>query len=264
MPSPFPGMNPYLEHPELWLEVHHRLITAIADAIAPAIRPKYRAAIEKRTYLSSGEDTILVGIPDVSIYSQRLSTKENATTITLPVQFGAIAVTIPMPQEVRQGYIEIREVETGDVIAAIEVLSPTNKRAGKGRKVYESKRRQVLSSPTHLIEIDLLRGGKSMQILNPIPQTDYRILISRENCRPQAQLYAFSIRQEIPKFLLPLQPGDSEPVVDLQNLLMGVYDRAGFDLAINYNLEPLPPLKKEDRVWADALLRSQSWRQLES
>jgi len=123
MPSPFPGMNPYLEHPELWSEVHHRLITAIADAIAPAIRPKYRAAIEKRTYLSSGEDTILVGIPDVSIYSQRLSTKENATTITLPVQSEAIAVTIPMPQEVRQGYIEIREVETGDVIAAIEVLS---------------------------------------------------------------------------------------------------------------------------------------------
>jgi hypothetical protein len=50
MPSPFPGLDPYLENPELWPEVHHRLITAIADAIGPSIRPKYRVAIEKRIY----------------------------------------------------------------------------------------------------------------------------------------------------------------------------------------------------------------------
>ncbi|NER96505.1 MAG: DUF4058 family protein [Symploca sp. SIO1B1] len=70
MPSPFPGMNPYLENPNLWSEVHHRLISAIAIALASQLRPKYRAAIEKRIYLwdeSNGNKTNLVGIPDVAI-----------------------------------------------------------------------------------------------------------------------------------------------------------------------------------------------------
>ena len=89
--------------------------------------------------------------------------------------------------------------------------------------------------------------------MNESPQKNYRILVSRSR-RPQAQLYAFSIRQEIPKFLLPLQSEDTEPVVDLQALLIGVYERARFDMAIDYTLEPSPLLKAEDKVWANVLL----------
>jgi len=85
MPSPFPGMNPYLEHPELWPEVHHRLITAIAIAIAPPLRPKYRVAIEKRTYLSDSEDSLLVGIADVAVTTQK-PTPTPYSTSTLPSQ----------------------------------------------------------------------------------------------------------------------------------------------------------------------------------
>lgn len=229
MPSPFPGMNPYLENPELWSEVHHRLITAIADAIAPPIRPKYRVAIEKRTYLSEGEESALVGIPDVSVISQRSTISQTLSTTTIPASSESIMVKIPMPEEVREGYLEIREVATGHVVTVIEVLSPTNKRPGKGRSAYEDKRREVLISPTHLIEIDLLRGGKPMRIESETQPTDYRILVCRRNRRPLAQLYAFSVRQEIPKFLLPLHNEDTEPLVDLQSLLVGVYERAGFD-----------------------------------
>ncbi|MCK4452049.1 MAG: DUF4058 family protein [Anaerolineae bacterium] len=29
MPSPFPGMDPYLEYPVRWPDVHHSLITYI-------------------------------------------------------------------------------------------------------------------------------------------------------------------------------------------------------------------------------------------
>ncbi|GET43169.1 DUF4058 family protein [Microseira wollei] len=70
MPSPFPGINPYLEHADFWSEVDRRLITAIADAIAPFLDPKYYAAIEKRTYLSEIEDSVLVGIPDLAVYQK--------------------------------------------------------------------------------------------------------------------------------------------------------------------------------------------------
>lgn len=96
MPSPFPGMNPYLENSELWPEVHHRLITALAIALQPQLSPNYRVAIEKRTYLSDGEDSVLVGIPDVSVLSQRL-TAQPLSTATLPTQSEAIMVILPMP-----------------------------------------------------------------------------------------------------------------------------------------------------------------------
>ncbi len=260
MPSLFPGMNPYLENPELWSEVHHRLITALADAIEPALSRKYRVAIEKRTYLTDGEESVLVGIPDVSVYKQRATITQTPSTATLPVQGESITVTIPIPEEVREGYLEIREVATGYVVTAIEVLSPKNKRAGIGRKKYETKRMTLLNSPTHLVEIDLLRGGKPMRILSEIPQTDYRVLVSRSDRRPQAQLYAFSVQQEIPKFLLPLQSEDKEPLLDLQALLVGVYERARFDIAIDYTLEPVPPLKEKDKVWVDMWLREKGLR----
>jgi len=254
MPSPFPGMNPYLENPELWSEVHSRLITALAIAIESGLSRKYRVAIEKRTYLSDGEESVLVGIPDVSIYPQSTITKISSTT-TLIAQDESVMVTIPMPEEVRESYLEIREVTTKDVVTVIEVISPKNKSAGVGRKKYESKRSSVLSSSTNLIEIDLLRSGKPMQILSVIPQTDYRILIYRGNLRPQAQLYAFNVQKRIPKFLLPLEMGDTEPLVDLQSLLAQIYDQARFDMAIDYTQAPIPPLKKPDEIWADMMLR---------
>jgi Protein of unknown function (DUF4058) len=260
MPSPFPGMNPYLENPELWTEVHHRLITAIAIAIAPPLRPKYRVAIEKRTYFTDGHESVEVGIPDVSVISSKPTTNQTPSIATLPAQSEFVTVTIPVPEERREGYLEVREVKTGRVITVIEVLSPTNKRAGKGREAYEEKRMSVLSSPTNLIEIDLLRGGKPMLILSKTPPADYRILVAHKNRRPQAQLYAFNIRQEIPKFFLPLQEKDTEPLVDLQSLLAEMYEQAGFDLAINYNLEPVPQLQEEDKVWADRLLRNLGYR----
>jgi hypothetical protein len=259
MPSPFPGMNPYLEHPERWPEVHHRLITAIAIALASPLRPKYRVAIEKRTYLSDSEDFLLVGIPDVAVTTQK-PVPTPYSTATLPNPGKSVTVTLPIPEEIREGYLEIREVATGYVITAIELLSPTNKRPGKGRQTYEEKRSTVLSSPTHLVEIDLLRGGQAMPILSKIPQTDYSILVARRNHRPKAELYGFTLQQEIPPFQLPLLSGDQEPSVDLQQLLEEVYEQAGFDLAIDYNLEPLPPFPEKDKHWADTLLREKGLR----
>ncbi|MFB2918919.1 MULTISPECIES: DUF4058 family protein [Aerosakkonema] len=259
MPSPFPGVDPYLENPELWPEVHHRLITAIADAIAPPVRPKYRVAIEKRIYLSEVEDDDLVGIPDVTVFSKPSGANQSASTVTLPSRYEPIAVTVPMSEETREGYLEIREVGTGRVITVIEILSPKNKRAGVGREAYESKRQQVLASPTHLVEIDLLRGGTPMPIRGGT-QSDYRILVSRGDRRPRSQLYAFTVRDEIPPFALPLQSGDVQVQVELQTLLNGVYDRAGFDLAVDYTQPSIPPLKGEDAIWADGLLREKGLR----
>jgi len=103
-----------------------------------------------------------------------------------------------MPETVRQGYLEIREVATNEVITAIEILSPTNKLPGKGRQKYENKRQRVLGSLTHLVEIDLLCQGQPMPVYSNGVQSNYRILVSRENYRPQADLYTFNLRDPIP------------------------------------------------------------------
>lgn len=260
MNSPFPGMNPYLESNIFWSEVHHRLITAIADAIEVNIPPQYRVAIEQRTYLSDDSDAVLVGIPDVSVFSQKEKLPEHSSTKTEVSAPEGITVTMPMPENVRESYLEIKEVTTGFVVTTIEILSPKNKRAGEGRKAYERKRKQVLASLSHLVEVDLLRDGKPMSVMEEVLSTDYRIIVSRSEIRPQAKLYGFSVKETIPAFLLPLQSEDTEPVLDLQSLLNGIYNRARYYLTIDYNQEPLPPLKADDATWLDTLLREKGLR----
>ena len=163
-----------------------------------------------------------------------------------------------MPEEVRERYLEIREVAKGQVVTVLEVLSPKTKRTGVGRTTYERKGQQVLSSATHFIEIDLLRGGTRMLLVG-IPSSTYYILVSRADRRPIADLYAFSLREEIPIVSLPLASNEPEPELDLQELFNGVYDRAGLDLVIDYTKSPIPALA-ENAAWADALLRSQELR----
>jgi hypothetical protein len=162
---------------------------------------------------------------------------------------------------VRQGYLEIREVKSQAVVTALEVLSPVNKRPGKGRQTYESKRERVLGSSTHLVEIDLLRAWQSMTMYTDAAQSHYRILVSRGDCRPMADLYQFNLQDDaIPAFPLPLRTGDPEPILAVQKLLERIYERGAYDLKLDYTAEPTPPLSDRDRAWIEALLISKGLR----
>lgn len=245
-------MDPYLENPQLWSAVHNRLIVAIADELVDHLSEKYRVEIEKRTYFSSDDEGLLVGIPDVAVVTGKATESTSGTaTIALPVQ--PQKVRVPISEEVNERYLEIREVATGTVVTVIEVLSPKNKRAGEGRLAYERKRNQVLASATHLIEIDLLRGGKPFPIVGDY-EADYRILICRGDQRPVADLYAFNLRQPIPAIPIPLLPGEEEPVLELQKLLNYVYERGRYHLAIDYTQPPQPALSEKAAEWANTLL----------
>ncbi len=256
MPSPLPGMDPYLEHPSAWPNVHHRLITAIADDLAPKILPKYQILVEERIYQVEREDSILIGAPDVTVQSLRKFTNDqqssspitHAMAIAEPIS-EPIAITLTIPDTIKQGYLEVREIATGEVVTVIEVLSPVNKRKGKGRIDYENKRSMIFNSTSHLVEIDLLRQGQPMTIdQEPIP-FDYRILVSPQEKRPQADLYAFNLPDRIPTFPLPLRGDDLTPTINLRSLLDGIYDRSGYGFVIDYNQEPIPSLPKEDLKW---------------
>lgn len=248
MAQSFPGMNPYLENPSLWSEVHSWLIVELARSLNPSLIPKYRAAVEKRVYL----DALLVGIPDASVFQQNPETNRSSV-ITTEVLSKPMRVTLPLTEEITERYLEIREVKTGRVVTVVEVLSPKNKRVGEGRDKYLSKRQKVLNSATHLVEIDLLRTGNFMPMEEAI-RSDYRILVSRANLRPEAELYPFNVRELIPHFLIPLQVGDEEPVVNLSEILGQVYQEAALDLAIDYSVQPVPPLSESDFQWVRSLI----------
>jgi hypothetical protein len=102
--------------------------------------------------------------------------------------------------ELKERYLEVREAKTNVVIAVIEVLSPKNKRSGEGRESYLRKRQLILSSQSHLVEIDLLRAHEAMPMVDAEVATDYRILVSDSNQRPFANLYGFNLRDAIPQF----------------------------------------------------------------
>lgn len=246
--SPFLGMDPYLEAPELWSEVHSRLIVALADDLSEQLSDAYRVAIETRAYFSEFDESLMVESPDVSVVTgQTQSITETApATAVMPR-----TVMVPMAEEVQERYLEIRDVRSGAVDTALELLSPKNKRAGEGRRAYEKKRYQVLASLTNLVEIDLLRGGKPLPVNRPDNGTDrqscYSILVSRSELRPRAELYEFGLRQQIPPFALPLKPEERALTVNLQALLVGVYRRAKYHLAIDYRKPVKPALTALER-----------------
>lgn len=257
MPSPFPGMNPYLEHPSLWAGIHHRLITAIANDLAPQIRPKYIVAIEERVYEVNGDAALLIGVPDVSVQSSLSLGKQTESDLAVTLVTQPIEVILPMPEILTEAYLEIRAVETEEVITVIEVLSPKNKQLSIGRLQYETKRLKILGSATHLVEIDLLRQGNPMPMTGQA-QSHYRIVVSHSEIRPRASLYGFNLPDQIPKFPVPLRTGELEPTIDLKPLLDEIYDQGSYDLRIDYRRPPIPALSEPEMVWVQERLQQQS------
>jgi hypothetical protein len=171
-----------------------------------------------------------------------------------------VTVELPLPDELRETYLEVRSVGEDRVITVLEILSPANKRPGQGRQLYEHKRLLILGTSTNLVEIDLLRAGEPMLMWGDGRGAHYRILVSRASRRPRGDLLPFTMRQAIPAFRLPLQRGDEEPQVELNELLHDLYERAGYDLRVNYRAEAEPSLEGEDAAWVDGLLREAGLR----
>jgi len=251
MAHPFPGMNPWLENPAIWRNVHYSLIAALRDELAPVLRPRYFVDIEAHTYIAvAPESPPATRFPDVAVIN-RGGPAVAIAEAPPPSRF--LTVDLPAKEPVEEGYLEVRSVPDGEVVTVIELLSHTNKRPGPDRETYLEKREAILDLRVSFVEIDLLRAGP------PMPYTEkadshYRLFIRRSERMRRAHLYPFNVRESIPVFPLPLRPDDVEPQVDLGALLQSVYDRAGYDLIINYQQPSTPPLGDEDAAWAAALL----------
>ena len=257
MPSPFPGMDPYLEG-SLWTGVHTQLGVEIQRQLVPLLRPKYMALTTERFVITTADLWGEESETPADIYYPNVSIAEGTQTGLLATQGIAVAaplqVATVMPDAIPHISVEIRNVADRRLVTDIEILSPTNKRSD-GRSEYLTRRERLLLSPAHLLEIDLLRSGQRVPMRKPLPPNPYFVFLSRAESRPLTDIWPIPLDTPLPTIPVPLLQGDADVLLDLQRALSAVYDLAGYDLAVDYTHPPDVPLGHRDAAWAQERLR---------
>jgi Protein of unknown function (DUF4058) len=264
MPSPFPGMDPYLERPTLWPDVHHELISEIRASLTRQLRPRYFTQVQERVYISTEDDPgRIIMIPVIQVFSPNQGRQPRIPAGGDGVELAEpIVVETLLEETIREPYLEILNVENHKDVTVIEVLSPDNKVSrSQGLESFRLKRETIIKSRSHWVEIDLLRGGISLAVRKRIRAHEYFVHISPVSLRAKRQGLVWPIRlsQRLPIIRIPLG-GKEDAQLELQAVVDTIYDRVGYDQVINYAKEPVPPLNKEWKAWADQLLRAKGLR----
>ncbi len=269
MPSPFPGMDPYLEEPVRWPDVHQSLITYIRDALQPQVRPRYYARMGERVYIVYPPQTLY---PDVMVIERpfREPSPAYGRAAMAPVIGAETAMDTPIilalpPVERREPFVEIVHAAGDEVVTVIEVLSPANKTPGEGHDLYRRKQRQVLNSPAHLVEIDLLAMGWPtvaipVECLAELPPHRYRVCVRRASDRYRAEVYPIPLSCRLPRLRVPLREPDPDVGLDLQAVFAQCYDNGGYADLVDYCQPPPGQLSAEEAAWLDGWLKGKGLR----
>ena len=262
MPSLIPGMDPFLEDPAVFPDLHDSLIVELRNAINAQLPPPYYASSASRVWVEPTQRR--VG-PDVNVLRP-----ERPGSGIIPPSAGATAVARPpvvvrIPrEEFRETYLDIYATPGKErLVTTIEVLSPTNKTTGsEGRALYLQKQREVLGGKFNLIEIDLLRGGQHTtavrfeEALAKAGPFDYHVCVRAFEEPDDFVIYPISLSERLPIIAIPLLPGDGSVAVDLQILLDRCYDTGLYERRIPYGERvPAPPLRPEQTAWVEQILR---------
>jgi hypothetical protein len=273
MPSPFPGMDPYLESLDWFPDLHSSMITFIKGELQSRLPESYYARSDQRVWLDLGYRHVE---PDVNV----LRTSGRKPRRRRVADAGGVAlaeVSTAEPIVVRvetiagdpfhESYLEIhhRRGTNDTVVAVIEILSPSNKTQGdKGRGLYVVKQEETLISPVHLLEIDLLRAGThatavphDLAVARAGP-FDYHVCAHRFDDHKAFYVYPIKLQDRLPVIAVPLRPGDPDVALDLQVVFDRAYDLGPYDRAVRYDLATLePPLRPAQAKWVKARLAAQ-------
>ena len=259
MPSPFPGMDPYLE--QFWRDIHARCIIYAADQLQPYLPADLRARVEERVVVEPAFGTARSVYPDIRVVER--GPGRAAARVIEPAPAVAEPLVIYVSDEPStESFIEIIDVGSGRrVVTVIEVLSLANKLPGEGQELYRRKQRELRDGQVNLVEIDLLRVGDRVLAVGAsrIPashRTLYQVCVYRAIATPSRfEVYRVPLRERLPVIGLPLRSTDSDVPLDLQAVINQCYRNGGYDEDIDYSMEPDPLLGVEDALWADTLLR---------
>ncbi len=225
MPSPFPGMDPYLEDESLWAAFHHQLVASLYQIVQPGLVDRYRARVAQRHYTT--EQPLFTSV---------------------------------VREEHHEEYIDIRQRGDGKLVALVDVVSPANKTTERGRQAYLDKRREARSQGANLVEIDLVLQGQPLLDYSRegLPEWDYAVMVTRP--AHAFEPFTATLQKRLPKFKLPLAGDDRDLIIDLQAAFSRSYDQGSFSAKINYQRDPVTTLSSEDREWLDNFLKQQKLR----
>lgn len=227
MPSPFPGMDPYLEDDDLWPAFHHQLVMCLYQILLPGLVDRYRARVNQRSYVT--EQALFTSV---------------------------------VREEHNEDYIEVRQRSDGRLITMVDVVSPANKVTSAGRTAYLDKRREGRNASANLVELDLvLQGQPTLEYSRDgLPDWDYAVTVTRSTQPERYEIYTATLQKRLPRFRLPLASDDRDTVLDLHTAFTRCYDQGGFAAKIDYGRDPATPLNSEDRQWLQEVLKQQKLR----
>ena len=241
MNSPFPGMDPYIEDRLIWSDFHNGLADELRANLNRKIRPGYFAALTPYVTYEVIEISAskLHGVrPDVGVLKTDPRMKPMSSTAVMDPPQAQSSTEFEMPLELMS--VEVRQVGSDRLVTAIEILSPVNKQRNHEARVdYLRKRRELLRSQTHFIEIDLLRGGQRTPLDPPVAIASYYVSLSRVDSRPRLDVWTIQLADRLPRIPIPLADRDPDVIVDLGEVVNEVYERGGYDARIDY-AQPVP------------------------
>jgi hypothetical protein len=267
MKSPFPGMDPFIEDRGLWPDFHDDLIAEIKRSLAARLPERYFVQTGERSYVvlaGTDEKETKPIYPDVGVEGPLATERARKSGAALAVaepalETGAITMRAFIDEHFRENFIEIYEAEPENrLITCIEVLSPANKRGGKkGWKLYLRKRNALMLGKANLVEIDLVRGGRRMPMVEPWPKSPYYLLVGREDHVPYCRVWPAYFHQPLPDIPVPLARPDPDLPLALQPMIEAVYERSRYGRRLDYDKPLTPPLSPEDAAWLAGRLRKE-------
>ncbi len=256
MPSPFPGMDPWLEREGIFPNLHDTLIHDMRDALNAQLPEEYRATFTNRVWI----DDVQRRDPDVSVFGPDDSVARGGTALA---SLSGLVLHEAEVDPWEEAYLEIVSQDGERLVTAVEVLSLSNKRPwSKGREAYELKQDEYRRGGVNVVEIDLLRGGLHSTLADRevlrrrSPGYCYHVSVTVAKPVRQRFAAAWKLADRLPAFEIPLDPGVKPAMIDLQPMLDSAYDKGRYTKPAKYRLPPDPPLTPEQQAWADALLKA--------
>jgi hypothetical protein len=227
MPSPFPGMDPYLEASDLWAVFQHHLVTCLYQTLLPGLVDRYRARVGQRVYCT--EQPLFTSV---------------------------------VREEHHEDFIEIRQRSDGRLITLLDFVSPTNKTTEAGKQAYLEKRREGRGQGANLVEVDLVLQGQPMLEYSRegLPDWDYAVTVTRATQPDRFEIYTAVLQKRLPRFSMPLASDERNTMVDLQTILTRTYEQAGFGAKVDYRRNPEIHLDDEDLSWVNEVLKQHGLR----
>ena len=262
MASPFPGMNPYIEDPKVWSDFHGGLAKEIRRRLNRMIQPRYVAQLTPYVTYETVAITRPTGIrPDVGVWPPQPPAGRVAESVAV-ITPAPIEVAVDVDVSLRLYSVEIHETEALELVTAIEILSPVNKRPGhEAYEKYHRKRNDLRHTAVHLLELDLLRGGERLFPETAVRPAPYYAALSRVERRPYFLVWPIALQDKLPVLPVPLRAPDPDVALDLGATVATVYQDGAYDVLIDYRRDPPPPrLAESELKWLDGHLRAQGRR----